>query len=1062
MRGTTAIGEAGVSQLFTKGRQRRQITVLVAFILVGATVFGLWQAYLGFLHRQERLESHALDHALASARIVDRETSAAGQLLRSLSTSPALANGDLATFYEQMRAAAPSHTWFILNDATGQLLNTSQPYGAPLAAVTNYDWVRDEAISEIRKRRLWISNRLHGLISRANSVSVSARVDGPDGEMKYILSLVMADPGLRELGRQYRKPDDMPVSIYDRKLGLVIADEGGAQFDQSDIARVRAHIEQGEQSGTLQIGELLDRPRILAFAVASDSGWTAIAQTNLSLLGDLTESSRLRLFGFGVASLLLMGLGSALIANRWFGLPLEILKRASDEAEHRHRTYWEQSSEGLFIVNVNPGGGFSYEAINPRLASWYGVPHQQVRGKSPHECLPEAVADRAVKSYGRCVSMRRPLWFENSIERRGRARTWETTLTPVLGPGGEVTQLLGRSNEITERLEMQRQLKESQDRLIAMASAVPGVLFVANADGTIDYFNDQLAQYAGIPESPTEPIKLTSLLHPDDRRSVVTASARAVAKPEPFSIECRICSASGTYRWFVVRAAPVQQGDAIKWFGIATDIDDRRRLSAVAANSRRRLQSILEGISDCYFAIDRQNRIVALNTRAAEWFGRPADMLIGVDYRTLGHMPPDSPEFRMRQPFHVAVEDVITRGVRIREEFPSKMYAGRWIDIQVNPADEGAVLLFRDITDRKLSEQRAAQSLGLIQSSLDALSARVAILDGSGFVIAVNRAWQTFNAGKTQMNPGSNYKESCEVPDLRDGLIRTVNGHGSFRLTYSLDTDSGQHWYQATVAPFKQNDFSRIVIAHEDVTEIVESRQSIADLHGRLVSLQEDERQRIAIELHDSTAQYLVAAGLSMVAVRNATEAIEGVSALCDDVDNLVDAALKELRVFTYLLHPPGLSRDGLKTTLERFVAGVHKRSSLQVDLTVDDEVENLPYEFQRTVLRIAQEALANAHRHAEAKSVDIKMTIEDDDRVRLVVCDDGRGMPHASMDELVEGLQLGVGIAGMRARTDQLGGDIDFVTNSSGTTVIVVIPLPDMARRRPQAAEKRVALSIH
>ena len=127
MRGTTAIGEAGVSQLFTKGRQRRQITVLVAFILVGAAVFGLWQAYLGFLHRQERLESHALDHALASARIVDRETAAAGQLLRSLSTSPALANGDLATFYEQMRAAAPSHTWFILNDATGQLLNTSQP-----------------------------------------------------------------------------------------------------------------------------------------------------------------------------------------------------------------------------------------------------------------------------------------------------------------------------------------------------------------------------------------------------------------------------------------------------------------------------------------------------------------------------------------------------------------------------------------------------------------------------------------------------------------------------------------------------------------------------------------------------------------------------------------------------------------------------------------------------------------------------------------------------------------------------------------------------------------------
>ncbi len=246
------------------------------------------------------------------------------------------------------------------------------------------------------------------------------------------------------------------------------------------------------------------------------------------------------------------------------------------------------------------------------------------------------------------------------------------------------------------------------------------------------------------------------------------------------------------------------------------------------------------------------------------------------------------------------------------------------------------------------------------------------------------------------------------------------------------------------------------------MTEIVENRQSIADLHERLISLQEDERQRIAIELHDLTAQYLVAAGLSMVAVRNATGAIAGVSALCDDVDDLIDAALKELRVFTYLLHPPGLDRDGLKTTLERFVAGVHKRSSLQIDLTVDDEVESLPYEFQRTVLRITQEALANAHRHAEARSVDIKMTI-DDDKLRLIVCDDGRGMPHASMDELAEGLQLGVGIAGMKTRTDQLGGEIEFVTNSSGTTVIVVIPLPDTTGiRRRAAADKRVALAVH
>src|SRR5262249_25835251 len=364
---------------------------------------------------------------------------------------------------------------------------------------------------------------------------------------------------------------------------------------------------------------------------------------------------------------------------------------------------------------------------------------------------------------------------------------------PVLDPAGRhVVQLLGRGQEITERLEMQRRLRESEERLGAVASAVPGILFVATADGIIEYFNDQLAQYAGVPEDASRPLRLTLLVHPDDRRSVITASARAAARPEPFSIECRIRAATGVYRWFLVRAAPVQHGDVIKWFGIATDIDERKQLSAAVTDSRRQLQNILEGIGDCYFAIDQQSRILALNMRAAEWLGGQADLLIGVDYRPPGNMAPGSREFLLRQPFHAAVEDVIARGVRVREELPSKVYAGRWIDIEASPANEGAVILFRDITDRKLSEQRAAQSLGLIQSSLDALSARVAILDGSGFVIAVNRAWLAFNAAKRHMNPGSNYKESCEVPDLRDGLIRTINGHGSFKLTYDLATDSGQ------------------------------------------------------------------------------------------------------------------------------------------------------------------------------------------------------------------------------------------------------------------------------
>src|SRR5580765_5507362 len=114
---TSAVSDVDGHRSFTKSRQPRQIAVLVAFVLVGAAALGLWQSYLELLHGRQQIENHTLERAIASALVVDRETSAAAHLLQSLAMSPALSRGDLAAFYEQMLAAAPGGTWLILHDA---------------------------------------------------------------------------------------------------------------------------------------------------------------------------------------------------------------------------------------------------------------------------------------------------------------------------------------------------------------------------------------------------------------------------------------------------------------------------------------------------------------------------------------------------------------------------------------------------------------------------------------------------------------------------------------------------------------------------------------------------------------------------------------------------------------------------------------------------------------------------------------------------------------------------------------------------------------------------------
>src|SRR5262249_32019810 len=137
-----------------------------------------------------------------------------------------------------------------------------------------------------------------------------------------------------------------------------------------------------------------------------------------------------------------------------------------------------------------------------------------------------------------------------------------------------------------------------------------------------------------------------------------------------------------------------------------------------------------------------------------------------------------------------------------------------------------------------------------------------------------------------------------------------------------------------------------------------------------------------------------------------------------------LDEATRELRVFTYLLHPLGLENDGLEKTLRTYLDGFARRTHLKAELSVVGNVEDLPFALQCSLLRIIQEALANVHRHASAAhvSIGLKMTPS---ALKLVVSDDGRGMRGPAGQ--TEAAPSGVGIPGMRSRLRHFGGTLEI-----------------------------------
>ncbi|MBO0722976.1 MAG: sensor histidine kinase [Blastocatellia bacterium] len=222
---------------------------------------------------------------------------------------------------------------------------------------------------------------------------------------------------------------------------------------------------------------------------------------------------------------------------------------------------------------------------------------------------------------------------------------------------------------------------------------------------------------------------------------------------------------------------------------------------------------------------------------------------------------------------------------------------------------------------------------------------------------------------------------------------------------------------------------------------------ALEQLTARLLQLQDEERRRIARELHDVTAQNMLAIVTNLARLKQGRFLPAELDAILTECYKLGKESLKDIRTFSYLLHPPMLDESGLCDALQWYVDGFINRSGISVDLALSPEVERLPSEVEIALFRVVQESLTNIHRHSGSNSASIRLVREPQQLV-LQITDRGRGMPSAvksgGSSEKDEAPLLGVGIPGMRQRIRQLGGVLEIKSSGRGTIVKVIVPLAD------------------
>jgi signal transduction histidine kinase len=219
--------------------------------------------------------------------------------------------------------------------------------------------------------------------------------------------------------------------------------------------------------------------------------------------------------------------------------------------------------------------------------------------------------------------------------------------------------------------------------------------------------------------------------------------------------------------------------------------------------------------------------------------------------------------------------------------------------------------------------------------------------------------------------------------------------------------------------------------------------QNLSELTGRLLKLQDEERRRIARELHDSVGQTLAALSMNLSSVGADLERLLKAADTVADSAALVDNMCTDIRTITYLLHPPLLDEAGLSSALRWYIRGFAERSKISVNLEFPDDFGRLPQDLETAIFRVIQECLTNIHRHSESQVAIVRL-MQSAAEVRIEVEDRGKGIPPEKQREIDSRGLLGVGMRGMRERLRQLGGSLEIMSagEGQGTTVVARLPL--------------------
>ena len=459
---------------------------------------------------------------------------------------------------------------------------------------------------------------------------------------------------------------------------------------------------------------------------------------------------------------------------------------------------------------------------------------------------------------------------------------------------------------------------------------------------------------------------------------------------------------------------------------------------------------LLDLSNDAILVRDSDDRITFWNDGATEIYGYRRDEALGRVSHELFRTEFPEPLQSIQKQLH---EDGRWSGeLRHTCANGSKItVSARWVAECDGSGNIATIVEFnRDISELKLAQEGQNRLASIVESSDDAIISKN--LDGmiTSWNQAAERifgytAKEAIGQRITLIIPHDRLDEENSI------LARLRRGERIDHFeTVRQRKDGTLFDIAVTISPIRDST-GRIIGASKVARDITERKRmerilNEAELAGRLLQFQDEERRRIARELHDGAVQLLAAVSMNISAIIEEKSRLSPRAARCvEENHSLIDQATSELRTISYLLHPPLLEEVGLKSALIEYVQGFGKRSNICVSLELPSDLERLPRNVELSLFRIVQECLANIHRHSGSATARVCLSRVPGE-IRLDVTDQGRGIDPEIQKDFLAGRSTGVGLQGMRERVRQIGGTLQIQSNGNGTSVQVFLPIRDQS----------------